>query len=110
MASKRFRVIRWSSRSPADEASLRKIYRQEHLDPYLWSNGPGDRYGNHHHSYHKVIFVVHGSITFNLPQTGESVTLEAGDRLDLPAGVEHGAVVGAQGVACLEAHGRSSGR
>jgi hypothetical protein len=27
-----------------------------------------------------------------------------GDRLDLPAGVRHSAIVGPQGVTCLEAH------
>ena len=37
--------------------------------------------------------------------TGDKVTLNTGDRLELPAGVTHDAVVGKQGVACLEAHG-----
>jgi hypothetical protein len=32
------------------------------------------------------------------------VTLNAGDRLDLPAGIVHDADVGPQGVVCLEAH------
>ena len=30
--------------------------------------------------------------------------MTVGDRLDLPAGTAHDAVVGADGVACLEAH------
>ena len=33
-----------------------------------------------------------------------------GYRLDLPAGVEHDAVVGPEGVVCLEAHRPASGR
>ena len=44
------------------------------------------------------------TITFDLPQQGESVTLTAGDWLDLPAGVVHGAVVGDIGVVCPEGH------
>jgi hypothetical protein len=32
------------------------------------------------------------------------VPLRDGDRLDLPAGVDHDAVVGPAGVTCLEAH------
>ena len=45
-----------------------------------------------------------GSITFGLPAGGERLTLRAGDRLDLPAGVVHDAVVGDAGVLCFEAH------
>jgi quercetin dioxygenase-like cupin family protein len=56
------------------------------------------------HSYDKIIYVVHGSITFNLPQLQQQVTLTAGDRLNLPAGILHDAVVGPHGVVCLEAH------
>jgi hypothetical protein len=39
-----------------------------------------------------------------LPELGKQLTLKAGDRLDLPAGVVHDAHVGAEGVVCLEAH------
>ena len=74
------------------------------MAPYRWSNGPNDRYQAHSHGYHKVIYVVSGSITFGLPESKESVTLAAGDRLDLPAGVRHDAVVGPNGVVCLEDH------
>jgi len=97
-------VQRWSDDHPPDETALRKIYASEGLNPYHWSNSPGDVYGAHSHSYHKVIYVVNGSITFGLPDTGDQVTLNTGDRLDLPAGVSHNAVVGKNGVVCLEAH------
>ena len=43
-----------------------------------------------------------GSITFGA--AGEPVVLAAGDRLDLPADTSHDAVVGPDGVTCLEAH------
>ena len=78
--------------------------RAEGLDPSQWSNGPGDRYGAHEHGYDKVIVVAAGSITFGLPGSAGSVALEAGDRLELPAGTRHDAAVGPGGVACLEAH------
>ena len=97
-------VIRWSDDQTPDEALLRSILADEDLHPYVWSNGPGDVYGAHDHSYHKVIYVVRGSITFGLLDAGDKVTLNSGDRLELPAGVRHDAVVGPQGVACLEAH------
>jgi quercetin dioxygenase-like cupin family protein len=83
---------------------LRDRLSGEGLDPGAWSNGPGDRYGAHDHGYDKVIVVVAGSIRFGLPGRGETVALAGGDRLELPAGTMHDAVVGPDGVTCLEAH------
>jgi len=74
------------------------------LHATTWSNGPGDRYAAHEHGYDKVIVCVSGSIRFGLPATGESIGLGPGDRLELPAGTRHDALVGPAGVACLEAH------
>jgi len=76
----------------------------EGLNPYSWSNRPQESYFAHSHTYHKVIYVVRGSITFGLPQTGQKITLKTGDRLDLPAGIVHDARVGAYGVTCFEGH------
>jgi uncharacterized protein YjlB len=78
--------------------------RAEGLDPSSWSNGAGDRYAAHDHGYDKVIVVASGSIRFGLPDEGRSIDLEAGDRLELPAGTRHDALVGPNGVTCLEAH------
>jgi uncharacterized protein YjlB len=78
--------------------------RSAGLDPGSWANGPGDRYAAHRHSYDKVIVVSAGSITFGLPSSGGSIGLLPGDRLELPAGTDHDAVVGPSGVSCLEAH------
>lgn len=78
--------------------------RAEGLDPGAWSNGPRDRYGAHDHAYDKVIVVERGSIRFGLPDHDRAVDLAAGDRLELPAGTLHDALVGAAGVSCLEAH------
>jgi quercetin dioxygenase-like cupin family protein len=78
--------------------------QEQGLRPYAWGNGPFDRYAPHSHEYDKVIYVVSGGITFGLPQEGRTFELRAGDRLDLPAGAVHDAVVGDGGVVCLEAH------
>ncbi len=103
MAAPEPRVTRWSGPAP-DEAALLRQYAAEGLRPYQWANGPRDVYAAHAHPYHKVLYVVRGSITFGLPGRGEALELRAGDRLDLPAGVVHDAVVGPEGVVCLEAH------
>jgi quercetin dioxygenase-like cupin family protein len=76
----------------------------EGLSPYAWSNGPHDVYSAHTHSYDKVIYVVSGSITFGLPEIKREAALNPGDRLDLPKGTVHNAVVGSEGVVCLEGH------
>lgn len=76
----------------------------EGLDPGSWSNGPGDRYGAHEHAFDKVLVVASGSIRFGLPDLNRSVELAIGDRLELPAGTRHDAIVGDEGVTCLEAH------
>lgn len=78
--------------------------RAEGLDAGAWSNGPGDRYAAHDHGYDKVLVCDAGSIRFGLPGRGEAVDLAVGDRLDLPAGTTHDALVGPGGVTCLEAH------
>ncbi len=83
--------------------------RAEGLAPGAWSNGPGDRYSAHAHDYDKVLVCSAGSIRFGLPGRGDAVTLDVGDRLELPAGTTHDALVGADGVTCLEAH-LSAGR
>ncbi len=76
----------------------------EGLAPGAWSNGPGDRYAAHAHDYDKVLVCAAGSVRFGVPDLGTAVDLEEGDRLDLPAGTRHDALVGPDGVTCLEAH------
>jgi len=97
-------VTPWAGSTPPTESTLRQLYSDEGMSPYQWSNGPHDVYSAHTHSYNKVIYVVRGSITFGLPELGQKLTLNAGDRLDLPAETVHDAVVGGQGVVCLEGH------
>ena len=97
-------VTPWSDPATPTQTTLWRLMVEEGLNPYAWSNGPSDVYSAHSHSYNKVIYVVQGSITFGLPELGKQITLQTGDRLDLPAGVVHDAQVGGQGVVCLEAH------
>ena len=104
MEARKAEVNRWSGNRKPDEATIRQILAEQGLHGYRWSNGPGDLYSAHSHTYNKVIHVISGSITFGLPETEERVTLNPGDRLDLPAGVSHNAVVGPEGVVCIEAH------
>jgi hypothetical protein len=74
-----------------------------------WSNGPGVAYAVHDHPYDKVIVVETGSIRFGLPATARSIDIVAGDRLELPASTAHDALVGPNGVRCLEGHHPAGG-
>ncbi len=96
-------IIRWQAKMVPTEEELRARMAAEKLSPHSWSNGPGDEYSVHSHSYTKILYCVRGGIRFTLPDQGEHVDLGPGDRLVLPAGTRHGAIVGPAGVTCIEA-------
>jgi quercetin dioxygenase-like cupin family protein len=90
--------------TPAAEEEIRAELEEQQLKVYRWSNAPDDVYVGHTHGYHKIVYVLDGSIRFELPTRHEAFNLKVGDRFDLPAGIRHSAVVGPGGVTCLEAH------
>ena len=69
------------------------------LSPYPWSAGAGARFSPHRHSATKRLYVVAGSIDF------DGLSLSTGEGIMIPAGTVHGAVVGSNGVTCVEAFG-----
>jgi len=87
---------------PPTRDELMTQLRTEASSCYSWSNGPGDRYAPHSHSYEKVLYCVDGSITFVLEQEGKKLVLKAGDRMVLGRGTVHSAVVGEHGCTCIE--------
>lgn len=104
MSEARATVQPWTSPEEPQEEVLRQKLAEEGMQLYRWSNGPGDTYELHTHDFHKVIYVLDGSVTFHLPDTGEKLDLSIGDRMDLPAGIRHETFVGDDGVVCLEGH------
>ncbi len=78
------------------DAGVERRLRAEAHHCYRWSNGPGAVYAVHDHPYRKILYVADGSITFT-PAGRPSVAMRAGDRIDLPSGTPHGAVVGPKG-------------
>ena len=85
------------------EREVLAAFAREGLSASRWSNGPGDTYAAHTHSYHKVLYCLRGPITFRIVETGEDIELHPGDRLDIEPGTSHSAVVGPGGVECVEA-------
>ena len=84
-----------------DPTAIEEGVRKEARDVYGWSNGPGDRYGEHEHAYTKLLYCTRGSIDFILGD-GRRIALRPGDRMVLPAMTRHSAVVGPDGCACVE--------
>jgi len=98
------KVTPWTEETPPVAEELRAQLEEEELHVYQWSNQPGDKYPGHTHGYHKIIYVLNGSIKFDLPTRHETLTLRTGDKLELPSGIRHLATVGPEGVTCLESH------
>jgi quercetin dioxygenase-like cupin family protein len=95
MASK---VLPASGRAPEE---VRSELEARGLELRSWSNGPGERYGWHDHSYSKTLVCLAGSIVFHTDDG--DVSLGAGDVLELEPGTRHAATVGPDGVRCAEA-------
>lgn len=92
----------WSQDEAPSRQSLERLFAEAGLTPSWWSNAPHDRYSPHSHPYHKVLYCARGDITFVVPDA-DDFRLRPGDRLDIPPGTTHAAVVGPDGVTCVEA-------
>jgi quercetin dioxygenase-like cupin family protein len=94
----------WDRVDTPTTTSVAERLRAEGVEPYAWSNGPGDRYGVHEHAFTKLLMCAAGSITFMVGPDATPVTLQPGDGFVLPPATPHAALVGPQGCTCLEGH------
>jgi quercetin dioxygenase-like cupin family protein len=97
------RVTRWHGGEHPSFSSITRQMKKEGLRPYMWVNMPNHRYGVRTHGYDKVLYVIEGTLEITLPDNNQRVILKAGDRVDVPAGVRHGTIVGTGGAKCVEA-------
>lgn len=82
-----------------DRAALIAALEAEDLLVTEWTDDPGASYAAHAHEHLEIRVVLEGSMT--IVTDGTPHVLRAGDRIDLPAGREHSASVGAEGVRYL---------
>ena len=97
------KVTRWQGAQHPTISSITKSMREEGLRPYMWVNGANYRHAVRSHGYHKVLYVVDGSLDITLPDSNQQIRLRGGDRVDIPAGVRHGTLMGNNGAKCVEA-------
>jgi quercetin dioxygenase-like cupin family protein len=97
-------TLEWQGDGEPTPERVASRLRAEGVEPYAWSNGPGDRYPLHSHSYEKVLMCAEGSIIFLIGKDRSAVELRAGEGFILPAGTSHAAEVGPRGCTCLEGH------
>jgi quercetin dioxygenase-like cupin family protein len=98
------KVTPWTEDTPPTVEELETYFEGQELRAQTWSSPAQGVIDGHTHGYHKILYVVSGSIKFEFPTRHKTITLRTGDRLDLPAGIRHVAEAGADGVQCVEAH------
>lgn len=97
------RVQRWQGGQHPSVSAINRMLRKEELRPYMWENAANHRYAVRTHGYHKVLYVINGTLDITLPDSNEQVRLKGGDRIDIPAGTRHGTIIGSGGAKCVEA-------
>ncbi len=97
---------RYRGETPVAEDEIAQRLRSEADRCYRWSDEPGGRYGVHSHPYRKILYVSEGSITFT-PRGQGAMLMRPGDRIEIPSGTPHGALVGDEGIVCWEGVSRS---
>lgn len=85
----------WKDKPVVWNEYLKKVLETEGYPiVYDWYDEPNTKYENHKHQGKVSFFVTEGSVTFS---GGINKTVSKGERIDVPVGVEHSAVVGGNG-------------
>ena len=75
----------------ADADALKQQLTSEGFDAYQWTGRPGGAYLDYIHSQDEVVCVLSG--TADVKVADEQGTVEAGDRMDVPANTYHSITV-----------------
>ena len=92
--------IPWTAEEPPAEATLHeRLARDGFDDVFRWHDAAGSAYAPHSHDHDESLWCVAGLITFGI--AGREYPLGPGDRLMLPKGTVHTALVGPEGATYL---------
>lgn len=94
-------VTLWGGRDRPDAATLRCQLTADGYQVVQWSSGPAEGFPPHMHIYPELLWVVEGELTVLLLSEDRMLDLAPGDRVELPAGMVHGTMAGADGATYL---------
>ena len=95
------RVTLWEERRRPNEDDLRDRLAADGYGVVKWSNEPATGYPPHAHIYPELLWLVSGSLTVILTAEKRLLELTPGDRIEVPQGVVHGTMAGADGAVYL---------
>jgi len=88
-------MIPWNGDGEPVRSQLEETLLEEGFDPFAWMDEPGKRYEPHSHAHDESIWIIRGSMQFEIG--GKSYSLSPGDRLMLPRATQHEAMAGPEG-------------
>lgn len=88
-------MIPWDSDDDPIRSQLEESLLEDGFDPFAWVDEPEKRYDSHAHDHDECIWILRGSMEFTVG--GQTFSLAQGDRLMLPRGSLHEAVIGLDG-------------
>ena len=83
------------------EEGIRERLIAEGYGVVRWTSEPSTGFQPHAHIYPETMWVVSGTLTVILPTDGRLLELLPGDRIEVPQGVLHGVMAGAEGATYL---------
>ena len=95
------RVVLWEGPGKPTEEGIRERLAAEGYGVVRWANEPATGYPAHAHIYPETMWMISGSLTVILPTDRRLLELLPGDRIEVPAGILHGVMAGAEGAVYL---------
>lgn len=94
-------VTLWEGPGCPSEERQRAQLMADGYQVVRWASEPATGYPPHLHIYPELLWLVSGSLTVVLPAEDRLLELSPGDRAEMPAGLVHGTMAGADGAVYL---------
>lgn len=95
------RVALWEGVGKPSEEAVRAQLEADGYGVIKWTNEPAMGFPPHAHIYPETLWLIAGNLTVILPADSKLIELFPGDRIEVPQGVLHGVMAGAEGATYL---------
>ncbi|MGC8781525.1 MAG: cupin domain-containing protein [Anaerolineae bacterium] len=95
------RLILWDEPGRPNEDVVRGRLNAAGYQVVRWSSEPATGYPPHVHIYPELLWLISGSLTVLLTAERKLLELAPGDRIEIPPGLVHGTMAGADGALYL---------